>query len=71
MTEFKKPYKTEAHELVDAIRKLANNEEALDNFENYLSYHFAAWMEKYAGYPEGLVSEMECFAKMFDYKEDN
>lgn len=59
-------YEQLAAEFCAAIKKLATNEKAIDNFEGYLSYHFPVWMEKFAGYPEGLTSEMQEFAKMFD-----
>ena len=49
-----------------AIRKLADNEEALSNLENYLSAHFRTWLEKYANDPENLSAEMYSFANMFD-----
>ena len=36
----------------------------IDNFESYLSYHFDAWMEKFAHDPESLTSEVKQFAEM-------
>lgn len=53
-----------AHEFAEAIRMFAEKPDNIDNFESYLSYHFDVWMEKYASYPEGLVSEMKHFAEM-------
>lgn len=53
-----------AHEFAEAIRMFAEKPDSIDNFESYLSYHFDVWMEKYANYPEGLVSEMKQFAEM-------
>lgn len=51
-------------EFVKAIKMLAKKPDNMDNFECYLSMHFDVWMEKYASYPEGLVSEMKRFAEM-------
>ena len=51
-----------AKALIEAIKKMASNEECLDNFESYLSHHFDKWYEKYANTPEGLVYEFESFA---------
>jgi hypothetical protein len=53
-----------AHEFAEAIRMFAENPDNIDDFESYLSYHFDVWMEKYASYPEGLVSEFKHFAEM-------
>lgn len=53
-----------AHELVEAIRTFAENPDNLENFESYLSYHFDAWMKKYAYNPESLVAEFKSFAEM-------
>ena len=57
-----RPYEQLAIEFTDAIRALANNPDRLDNLEWYLSKHFKKWMEKYAGYPEGITSELKIFA---------
>lgn len=53
-----------ATQFCDAIRTLANKPENLENLEHYLSYHFAAWLEKYANTPEGMAAEMLEFANM-------
>ncbi len=53
-----------AHEFVEAIRMFAEKPDNIDNFENYLSYHFDAWMKKYAYDPESLTSEVKHFAEM-------
>jgi len=53
-----------AHEFAEAIRLFAEKPDNIDNLESYLSRHFEAWMENYASYPEGLVSEMKSFAEM-------
>ena len=63
-------YEQLADALCNAIIKLAANDDALNNFGSYLAYHFPAWMEMYASYPEGLVSEFQTFANMYDKEED-
>lgn len=56
-------YAQEAHAFREAIEDLANNPDALDNMESYLSRHFSAWLETYVkSDPENLVGEMEHFA---------
>ena len=55
-------YEVLAKQFCDALRALDGAH--IDNLENYLSYHFPEWMEKYAGYPEGLISEMREFSGM-------
>ena len=55
--------------LCNAIRTFAGDDEALSNFESYLSRHFDVWMKKYASYPEGLASEFQIFANL--YQGDN
>lgn len=49
-----------------SIKKLASNEDAINNMESYLSYHFDSWMKKWAHDPEGITGELENFAKMYD-----
>ena len=53
-----------AERLVMAIKRLANNPEALDNFESYLSRHFDKWLATWVTTPEGMASEFEMFAEM-------
>ena len=53
-----------AAQFCEAIRALASKPENLENLECYLSYHFAAWLEKYANTPEGMAAEMREFANM-------
>ena len=48
----------------DAIKKLAADEDHLNNFLSYLTQHFPEWLRKYANTPEGLVSEFREFANM-------
>ena len=59
-------YEDLAQQFCAAIRKLAYSEDAINNFESYLSYHFPEWMEKFASYPEGLTSEVQFFSEMYD-----
>ncbi len=58
-----------AKALCDAIRNFSNNQEALDNFESYLSYHFDTWYKKFASTPNGLIDEFKQFSTM--YQEAN
>lgn len=57
-------YEKEAGTFVNAIRKLASKPENMNNLESYLSWHFKAWLEKYADTPEGIAEEMKMFAEM-------
>lgn len=57
-------YKEEARQFCAAIKKLASNETALNNFECYLSMHFDTWLKQYADYPGGIVYELERFAEI-------
>ena len=57
-------YENEAADFCKGIRQLAEHPESLDNFETFLSYHFAAWMEKYADTPAKLAAELIIFAAM-------
>lgn len=47
-----------------AIVEMANSENALANFESYLSQHFEKWVKKYANDMEGLTYELESFAQI-------
>lgn len=53
-----------AKRLTKAIKRLANNPEALDNFENYLSCHFDKWLATWVTTPTGMANEFEMFAEM-------
>jgi len=57
-------YAEEARQFCAAIKKLAANEAALENFESYLSMHFDKWLKQYADYPGGITYELESFAKI-------
>jgi hypothetical protein len=50
--------------LIAAIKRLAENPEALENFENYLDHHYDVWFEKYANTPENLVFELRHFSEI-------
>ena len=60
----KRGYKEESKIFVDAIKKLAENPDNLDNLEFYLSVHFSEWLSRYANTPENLAGEMKQFAEM-------
>ena len=57
-------YEAEAAVVARAIRAFNNNEDALFNFECYLSYHFKEWLETVADTPECMAYELRCFANM-------
>lgn len=47
-----------------AMKKMCDNSGSLENFQNYLSWHFDVWMQEYANDPEGLTHELETFAEI-------
>ena len=53
-----------AERLVNAIKRLANNPENLNNFECYLAKHFDKWLATWVTTPAGMASEFEMFAEM-------
>ena len=53
-----------AKQFCEALRTIAGKPENLENLENYLSYHFAEWMNKYANTPENITAELKSFADM-------
>lgn len=57
-------YEKEAVAFIEAIKEIAGKEENLNNLENYLSYHFETWLEKFAGTPADMAGEMKSFASM-------
>lgn len=57
-----KDFSSEAKMLCDAIRTMANNPFAIDNFECYLTRHFAAWLDIYASTPVEMATEFKQFA---------
>lgn len=59
-----KEYNEIAKEFIQAIKTISDKQANLDNFENYLSYHFPVWLEKYANSPENITAELKAFADM-------
>lgn len=59
-------YEEQAKAFCDAIRDFAKSEDAINNMESYLSYHFPEWLRKYAYDMETLSGELHCFAHMYD-----
>lgn len=64
-------YQNTAKRFVEAVVALANNEDALDNLEYYLSMHFDVWMQKFASTPESITAELNSFAHIYDNEEAN
>ena len=62
-----KKFEEQADRLCNAIRYMANDDNALENFNSYLSYHFGVWLNEFVkNNVENFVSEVECFAHMYD-----
>ena len=54
-----------AETLATALRIFAENPDRIDNFENYLSYHFDTWMETFVkNDPDNLAAELLHFANI-------
>lgn len=53
-----------AERFVEAIKRISNKEENLNNLKFYLTRHFEEWLTKFAKTPLDLMVEMECFADM-------
>ena len=53
-----------AEQFIAAVKLIAEKPDNLDNFECYLSRHFAEWLKKYANTPEAMVAEFRAFAEM-------
>lgn len=49
---------------IAAIKKIASEPEALNNFELYLSHHFSEWLKKFANTPENIAAELKHFAEI-------
>lgn len=60
-----RPFETEAEIMKNAILAFAEDREALENFECYLSYHFDVWIKKYACTPCDMCQEFNHFSHMF------
>lgn len=58
-------HEKEAAKFCAAIKKLAENENNLQNLETYLTYHFAEWLKVFADNPEKLTWEIEQFANIY------
>lgn len=61
-----RPYESAAASVAMSIKRLAMNENALCNFENYLAHHFAEWLKKYANSPESFAFELHEFSTMYE-----
>lgn len=60
-------FEEQADRLCNAIKHMTNDDNALENFNSYLSYHFDAWLNQYVNNDvESFVSEVENFAHMYD-----
>ena len=66
MNIVERPFEAEARVMAAAIRELAENDAALDNFESYLSRHFKSWLAKFAYDPENMAGEFKNFASIHD-----
>ena len=72
ITTIRRPVKEEvtdknvelAERFCNALKELASSDERLDNFKGYLEWHFPVWFERFITTPEGLVSEIEQFARI-------
>lgn len=53
-----------AKQFCEALQTIAGKPKNLDNFELYLSLHFAEWLNKWANTPEAITSELQSFAEM-------
>lgn len=62
-------YTEQAETFCKAIKLLAEREDALENFELYLSYHFETWLQKRANTPERISEELMDFANIYDLPE--
>lgn len=49
---------------IAAIKKIASEPEALNNFELYLSHHFSEWLKNFANTPEKIAWELKQFAEI-------
>ena len=58
-------YSETAKRFTAAIRILANDPDAMQNLESYLSNHFDVWLEKYANKPETITAELWHFSNIF------
>lgn len=54
----------DAKVLCEAIKRLAENDFALENLECYLSHHFDKWLDRFANTPEKLTWELDQFSRI-------
>ena len=57
-------YEKQAATVAAAILEMANNPSSLENFENYLSFHFVEWLDKWANNPDSMACELKEFSKI-------
>lgn len=50
--------------LIDALKRFAENPDAIENLDGYLDRHFSAWCEKYANNPESFIWELDQFSRI-------
>lgn len=53
-----------ASDFVEAIKRLAENPQNLENLQSYLEQHFTLWLKRYADTPENMAAEMLSFANI-------
>lgn len=53
-----------ASDFCEALKEIANSPTGAEALEGYLSMHFATWFKNYVTTPEGLIDELQHFAKM-------
>lgn len=51
-----------AADFAEAIKRLAENPQNLENLQSYLAQHFPEWLERCANTPEKIAAEMLSFA---------
>lgn len=59
-------FEAESASVFLSIKKLAENPDALENFESYLSKCFGQWLKKINGHPDVFAKELHEFAHMYD-----
>ena len=63
----KRKFKEEANRLCNAIRYMANDDNALENFNSYLSYCFDTWLNQHVSNDvNDFVEEIYSFAHAYD-----
>ena len=53
-----------AADFVEAIKRLSENPQNLENLQSYLEQHFPLWLKRYANTPEDMAAEMLSFANI-------